>query len=141
MLFLAADHAGFSMKSEMSHRLAKRGVIFEDLGTFSDESVDYPGIARKLAKAVVKHGGKGIMICGSGEGMAIAANRHKGVRAAVVWNKEVARETREDNDANVISLPARFIDDDTAWDIISTFLSTTFSHEERHKRRIEQIDS
>lgn len=140
MLFLAADHAGYELKEFIRHKLANRNVAFEDFGTFSSEPVDYPGYAHKLARAVVKHKGRGIMFCGSGEGMAIAANRHKGIRASVVWKREVARETREDNDANVLSLPARFIEPDEAWEVVSTFLSTTFSHEDRHKRRISQID-
>ncbi len=140
MLFLAADHAGYEMKEAIRHRLITRGLAFEDLGTFSDVSIDYPGLARQLVKAVAKHKGKGIMFCGSGEGMAMVANRYKGIRAAVVWDEDVARETREDNDANVLSLPARFLSEEKAWEIVMTFLSTSFSHEERHKRRIKQID-
>jgi ribose 5-phosphate isomerase B len=140
MLFLASDHAGYQMKEFIRHKLANRNVAFEDFGTFSEEPVDYPGYAHKVARAVVKYKGIGILFCGSGQGMAMAANRHKGARASVVWDKEVARETREDNDANILSLPARFIDNDTAWEIVSTFLSTTFSHEDRHKRRISQLE-
>ena len=141
MIFLAADHAGFELKEKIRHRLSERKVAFEDFGTFSTQLVDYPGYAKQLAKAVIKHDGKGILFCGSGEGMAIAANRVKGIRAAVVWNPRVSAETREDNDANVLSLPARFIDDETAWEIVSVFLSTSFSHADRHSRRIKQIDS
>lgn len=140
MLFLATDHAGYELKEFISKKLTQRNVAFEDIGTFSEDPVDYPGFAHKLARAVVKHKGRGILFCGSGQGMAIAANRHKGVRASVVWSSDVARETREDNDANILSLPARFIDEDVAWQIVSTFLSTTFSHEDRHKRRISQIE-
>ncbi|MEX0594482.1 MAG: RpiB/LacA/LacB family sugar-phosphate isomerase [Patescibacteria group bacterium] len=140
MLFLAADHAGYELKEAVRHRLTTRGVPFEDFGTFSDKAVDYPGYARQVAKAVLKHNGKGILFCGSGEGMAIVANRSKGIRAAVVWDEDVAKETRDDNDANIISLPARFIGEQKAWDIISAFLSTSFSHQDRHKRRIKQID-
>ncbi len=140
MLFLAADHAGYDLKEAIRHRLHSRGVSFEDFGTFSDKAIDYPGLAKQLVKAVLKHNGKGILFCGSGEGMAIVANRYKGIRAAVVWDEAVAKETREDNDANVLSLPARFITEEKAWEIVSAFLSTSFSHEERHKRRINQID-
>lgn len=140
MIYIAADHAGFVLKEEINHRLAKRGVSFEDFGTFSDDPDDYPGYAKRVAKEVLKHRGQGILVCGSGEGMAIVANRFKGIRAAVVWNAKVAKEAREDNDANIISIPARFVTADEAWEIISAFLSTTFSHEERHKRRISQID-
>lgn len=141
MIFIAADHAGYQLKEVIRHRLISRGVAFEDFGVFSDQkSVDYPGYARQVVKAVTKHKGKGILFCGSGQGMAIVANRYKGIRAAVVWDGAVTKETRDDNDANIISLPARFIDEETAWEIVSAFLSTSFSHEERHKRRIKQID-
>jgi ribose 5-phosphate isomerase B len=141
MLFIAADHAGYELKEAIRHRLTTRGVAFEDFGTFSDKSVDYPGLAKQVVKAVKKHNGKGILFCGSGQGMAMVANRTAGIRAAVVWDEDVARETREDNDANILSLPARFIGEEKAWDIVTAFLSTTFSHEDRHKRRINQIDS
>lgn len=140
MLYLASDHAGFKTKEYIHHRLSTRGIALEDFGTFSDEAVDYPGYAKQVAKAIIKHGGQGILFCGSGEGMAIVANRYKGIRAAVVWNAKVTKEAREDNDANIISIPARLISNEVAWGIVSTFLSTTFSHEDRHKRRIKQID-
>jgi len=140
MLYLAADHAGFALKEDIAHRLADRGVAFEDFGTFSTEPVDYPGLAMRLAKAVSKTNGRGIMICASGEGMAMTANRRRGVRAAVVWDVPVTVETREDNDANVIALPARHLSKEKAWDIVSAFLSTTFNRAERHQRRIKQID-
>lgn len=141
MLFLAADHAGFKLKEKIAERLRREGILFDDLGSFSAEPVDYPFLAKLLAKSVIKHHGRGILLCGSGQGMAIVANRYPGIRAAVVWNEELARETREDNDANIISLPARFIDFPEAWKIITAFLSTSFSHEERHQRRIAQIDA
>lgn len=142
MLYLAADHAGYEMKEAMKSRLEKRGVAFEDFGPFQlvpDD--DYVGPAKKVAKAVVKSKGRGILFCGSGQGMAMTANRFQGVRAAVVWGPMITVETREDNDANIISLPARFIDEEKAWEVISAFLSTSFSHIDRHKRRIKQIDA
>jgi ribose 5-phosphate isomerase B len=141
MLFLAADHAGFELKEKICHKLAERKIAFEDFGTFSSQPVDYPGLAKQLTKAVLKHDGKGVMFCGSGQGMAMTANRHRGARASVAWSSRVAVETREDNDANILSLPARFIGVETAWEIVSVFLSTSFSHADRHKRRIKQIDS
>lgn len=141
MLYLAADHAGLELKEFVAHRLASDGVAFEDIGTFTpDSSDDYPKFARRLAKLVTKHRGRGLMFCGSGQGMAIVANRTKGVRAVVLWSRQVAIEAREDNDANIASLPARFVDKETGWEIIRAFLATSFSHEERHKRRIAQID-
>jgi len=140
MLFLASDHAGYRLKEFIRQKLTERGVSFEDFGSFSADSVDYPGYAKKLTEAVIKNNGKGVLFCGSGQGMAIAANRHKNARAAVAWNADVAREAREDNDANILSVPARFIDNETAWEMVLTFLSTTFPREERHVRRIKQID-
>ncbi len=140
MLFLAADHAGFEMKEFVAHKLSSEGVTFEDFGTFSKDPVDYPHYAAQLAKAVAKNKGKGLLFCGSGEGMAIVANRFKGIRAAVVWDPKIATETREDNDANVLSLPANFLSTQEGWEVVRTFLATTFSHDERHKRRIRQID-
>lgn len=141
MLYIASDHAGYELKEYLHRQLAERGVAFEDFGTFSTKTDDYPGYAKRVAKEVVKHNGKGILLCGSGEGMAIAANRFKGVRAAVVWDPKVAKETREHNDANILALPARHLTPEQAWEIVSAFLSTSFSHEERHKRRIEQLDA
>jgi len=141
MLFLATDHAGFELKEELAHLLADRGVTFEDFGAFSlQPSDDFPQYAKKVAHAVIKHNGKGILLCGSGQGVCIAANRFAGIRAAVAWNKEVVQKAREDDDVNILCLPARFISPTTAWEIVSTFLSTTFSHQDRYKRRIKQID-
>lgn len=123
MLFLAADHAGYEMKEFIRHKLATRNVAFEDFGTFSDEPVDYPGYAHKVARAVVKHKGRGILFCGSGQGMAIAANRHKGARASVVWSKEIAQETREDNDANILLIARSFYRSrDSVGDRLSVFI-------------------
>lgn len=141
MLFLAADHAGFELKEFIRHQLATRNVAFEDYGTFAPEKEDsYVSFANKVAKAVVKNNGRGILICGSGVGMSIVANRHRGVRAALAWNKEVMFRAREEDNVNIAVLPARLIEQELAWEIISTFLSTTFSHEERYKRRLNQID-
>jgi len=141
MIFLAADHAGFELKERIKQYLANRRIIFEDFGTFSTKAVDYPPLAKKVAQAVAKHEGTGILCCGSGAGMAIVANRFKGIRSVVAWSTAVAAEEREDNDANVLSLPARFVSVDLALKIISTFLSTSFSHEPRHQRRLKEIDA
>ena len=140
MIFLAADHDGFELKENICHRLASRGVTFEDFGTFSEKPVDYPGITRQLVKEVLKHDGKGILFCKSGEGVAMAANRFKGIRAALAWKESVAKESREDNDANVLALPSKYLSENEAWEIVSAFLSTNFSRAERHKRRIAQLD-
>jgi ribose 5-phosphate isomerase B len=141
MLFIAADHAGFKLKEYLHHCLATRHVALEDFGTFSATMDDYPGYAKRVAKIVAKHDGKGILICGSGHGMAIAANRFKKVRAVNCWNQESARQAREEDDANILVLPARFLTQEAAWEITSVFLSTTFSYLDRYKRRIGQIDA
>lgn len=140
MIYLAADHAGYEQKEFVAHKLSADNIAYEDFGTFSKDAVDYPRFAKQVARAVLKTKGRGLLFCGSGQGMAITANRSKGIRAAVVWNKETATETRLDNDANIISIPSRFINDEEAWEIVRAFLATTFSFETRHVRRIKQVD-
>ncbi len=140
MLYLAADHAGYEQKEFVAHKLSVDNVAYEDFGTFSKDAVDYPRYAKQVSQAVLKSKGRGILFCGSGQGMAIAANRYKGVRASVVWSKETVAETRQDNDANIISIPSRFVSNEEAWEIIRAFLATTFSFEPRHVRRIKQVD-
>jgi len=142
MIFIASDHGGYELKEKICHRLANRGVTFEDFGAFSNDSGDdYPGYAKRVAKAVIKNKGKGILICSSGQGMAIAANRFKNIQAVVAWNKQIAQESREDNDSNILSLPADHLSEAQAWEIITTFLSTPFSKEARHIRRLGQLNS
>src|SRR3989442_4865623 len=106
---IAADHAGYEEKEQLKPLLDELGVQYEDLGTASPESVDYPNYARKVAEEIASgHVDQGLLVCGSGTGMAIAANKVPGVRAAVAWNEDIARLAREHNDANVLSLAARF---------------------------------
>ena len=140
MIYLAADHAGYNLKEEIKNYLKDKGEEIFDLGINSTEPVDYPLLAKKLADEVVKTGGKGIAFCRTGEGMAIVANRTKGIRAVVCWNEKVAKESRNDNDANVLSLPADYLEIEVAKKIVEAFLQTPFSTEERHQRRISQID-
>lgn len=140
MLFLGCDHAGFADKEKLRHYLADRGVSFEDFGAFSAEPTDFPRLAKQVAKAVAKHDGRGILLCGSGVGMSIAANRFKHIRAAVCWNEEVAKRAREEDDANILVLPTRLISSEDVVPIVSAFLSTTFAHLDRYKRRLKQID-
>lgn len=156
MILLAADHAGFQLKEKLKDYFRKKGVKFLDLGTNSEKPVDYPPIASKVCRAILKvptprrYGGRdpdrkrrekrGILVCGSGQGMAMVANRFKGIRAAVCWNQKSALETRKDNDSNVLSLPARLISEKTAFGIVETWLKTPFSKAPRHQRRIAQID-
>ncbi|WP_434503714.1 ribose 5-phosphate isomerase B [Prevotella sp.] len=136
---IACDHAGFPLKQFVLEYLDKKGYGVKDFGTYSDESVDYPDFAHPLAEAI--ESGEvypGIGICGSGEGMAITLNKHQGVRAGLVWNKEIAQLIRQHNNANVIVLPGRFIDNKTAETILDEFFKTTFEGG-RHERRVKKI--
>ena len=136
---LAADHAGFEEKEKLKNTLADLGVDFDDMGTASSDSVDYPDYALKVARAVATgEYEQGVLVCGSGTGMAIAANKVHGVRAAVAWSPDIARLARQHNDANVLSLPARFIGDDQAKEILKAWFDADFEGG-RHERRVEKI--
>lgn len=137
---MAADHAGYALKEELKSLLEEEGYKVRDFGTFSDESMDYPDVAHPLAKAVAD--GEvdfGVAMCGSGNGISMTLNKHKGVRAALCWEPELARLAREHNDANVLSPPARFISTAMAKEILKAYLSASFEGG-RHKRRVEKID-
>jgi ribose 5-phosphate isomerase B len=137
---IASDHAGFEMKQVLAAHLAKRGFEVEDLGTTSPASTDYADFAHPLA-AEVEQGKvkRGVLLCGTGLGMSYAANRHKGVRAAVVWAPEIAEMARRHNDANVLVLPSRYLSDEDATAILDTWLDTPFEGG-RHVRRVEKIE-
>lgn len=137
---IAADHAGYKLKEELKKYLEELGHEAEDLGTGSEESVDYPDYAKKAAKEVAKQGNKGILICGSGIGMSMAANKIKGIRAALCHNEYTAKVAREHNDANILCMGARDIDANTAKKLTKIFLETEASQEERHKRRVNKIE-
>lgn len=136
---LACDHAGFPLKQFVIEYLEKKGYPYKDYGTYSDQSVDYPDFAHALAKGI--ESGEvypGIGICGSGEGMDICLNKHQAVRAGLAWNKEIAGLIRQHNDANVLVMPGRFIDNKTAETIMDAFFTTTFEGG-RHERRVKKI--
>lgn len=136
---LAADHAGFEEKEKLKSMLTELGVEFEDMGTTSGDSVDYPDFALKAARAVANgEFDQGLLVCGSGTGMAIAANKVHGVRAAVAWSPDIARLAREHNNANVLALPARFVDDGQVKEIVKAWFSADFEGG-RHERRVEKI--
>jgi ribose 5-phosphate isomerase B len=136
---LAADHAGFEEKEKVKKTLDELGIAFDDLGTNSGESVDYPDFARRVAEGVSSgEYDQGLLVCGSGTGMAIAANKVKGVRAAVAWNEDIARLAREHNDANVLSLPARFISEEESAKVVKAFFESDFEGG-RHGRRVDKI--
>ena len=136
---IACDHAGFPLKKFVIQYLESHGYQYKDYGTYSDMSCDYPDFAHSLAEGI--ESGEvypGIGICGSGEGMAITLNKHQGVRAGLVWSPEISELIRQHNDANVIVLPGRFIDNKTAEKILDVFFKTTFEGG-RHQRRTEKI--
>jgi ribose 5-phosphate isomerase B len=137
---IAADHAGYELKERLVREL--RGLGYEplDLGTHSSASTDYAPYAHEVAAKVEHHDARrGVLLCGSGLGMSYAANRHPGVRAAVVWSPEIAKLSREHNDANVLILPARFVSEEEGVDILKTWLTTDFAGG-RHARRVAEID-
>ena len=136
---IAADHAGFRLKEKLKAALVKSGCEVKDFGCYSEESVDYPDFAHPLAVAVEKGDfEKGITICGSGNGINMTANKHNGIRAALCWNETIARLAREHNDANVCSIPGRFVSESEALLITERFLSTLFEGG-RHIKRVNKI--
>lgn len=136
---LACDHAGYPLKKFVIEYLEQHGYQVKDFGTYSDISCDYPDFAHALGEAIDK--GEvypGIGICGSGEGMAITLNKHQGVRAGLAWNAEIAQLIRQHNDANVLVMPGRFVDNKTAEKILDEFFKTSFEGG-RHQKRVEKI--
>ena len=137
---IASDHAGFEMKEQLETWLTAHGYEVTDLGTDSLASTDYADYAHPLADMVSRGDVKrGVLLCGTGLGMAYAANRHPHVRAAVVWSPEIAELSRKHNDANVLVLPSRFLSPEDAGKILDVFLSTDFDGG-RHTRRVEKIE-
>lgn len=138
-IVIVADHAGYFLKEKLIKYLIREKYDVKDLGCFSDETVDYPDFGHPLAEAVSKgEFDTGISICGTGNGINMVANKHQGIRGALCWNEEISRLARAHNDANVCSLPARFINESEAYLIVKTFLNTSFEGG-RHKKRIEKI--
>lgn len=136
---IGADHAGFALKEQLKQWLEKQGHPIHDYGTFSGDSVDYPDFAHPVALAVErKEFDLGLLVCGSGNGVAMAANKHAGIRAAICWTEELAALAREHNDANILCLPARFISTPEAEQILSKFLKANFEGG-RHARRVDKI--
>lgn len=136
---IGADHAGFEYKEAILNHLKQQGYLVEDMGTYSADSVDYPDFSHPVAEAVEKGTADlGILICGSANGVAMAANKHAGVRAAICWQLEIARLARTHNDANIICLPARFVALPYAIQMTELFLQTTFEGG-RHQQRVNKI--
>jgi len=137
---IGADHAGFEMKEMLADELRTLGYFVEDVGTHSIDSADYADFAHLVAREVGSgEVRRGVLLCGTGLGMSYAANRHHGVRAAVAWNADIAKLSRQHNDSNILVLPARSLDEGTAREILRTWLATPFDGG-RHQRRIDKIE-
>ncbi len=140
MIYLAADHRGFRLKEELKKMLDEELYEYRDLGALKyDKNDDYPVFAFKLAETVAKDNGRGILVCGSGAGASIAANKVKGVRAGLCTTPKQAEASRNDDDINVLCLSADWVSLENNQDIVKIFLNTLFSSEERHLRRLIQI--
>lgn len=139
-VYLGADHAGFGVKEKLKKYFKERGIAYEDMGTNSSDSVDYPDYAFEVAKKVSRQkNARGILVCGTGMGMVIAANKVKGIRAVAAYDKYSAEMSRLHNDTNVLGLRGRFFPFGKIKEIVSVWLKTSFSGESRHKRRINKI--
>ena len=142
MIALGCDHGGYELMQEVIKYLEEHGLEYKNYGTYSTDSCDYPDYAKKVAEAIlVGECEKGILICGTGIGISIAANKVKGIRAALCHDVFSAKATREHNDANILAMGGRVIGVGPALEVVDAFLHTPFSNEERHIRRIQQIES
>ena len=136
---IGADHAGFSLKEKLKKYLLEKGIEVKDFGTHSEQSVDYPDFAHPVANAVEKKEVDfGLLMCGSANGVTMTANKHKEIRAALCWKEEIAKLARQHNDANILTLPARFIEEAEAKKCVDVFLSTPFEGG-RHEGRVKKI--
>jgi len=141
MIALGCDHGGFDLMQEVMAHLESRGIEYQSFGTYTKDSCDYPEFAKKVAAAVVSgECEKGILICGTGIGISIAANKVPGIRCALCHDCFSAKATREHNDANVLAMGGRIIGPGLALDVVDLFLDTPFSNDERHQRRISKIE-
>jgi ribose 5-phosphate isomerase B len=136
---IGSDHAGYDYKEDLISFLEAKGLAFTDFGTHNKDSVDYPDYAHPVSEAVEKNDAAfGILICGSANGVAITANKHQGVRAAVCWGEELAKLSREHNNANIICIPARFVREGDAEKMVNVFIATEFE-DGRHGKRVDKI--
>lgn len=136
---IGADHAGFELKAKIITYLTKKGYELKDFGCFSTDSIDYPDFGHPVAQMVEENIGMfGILICGSGNGINMTANKHQGVRSALCWKKELAELARQHNNANIIALPARFITEEEGIEMVDVFLTTKFEGG-RHQNRVNKI--
>lgn len=141
MIAIGSDHGGFALKKAVMEHLKKRGFEYKDFGTYTEDSCDYPDFGRAVAKAVASgEFERGILICGTGIGISISANKVPGIRAALCGDCFSAEATRLHNDANILAMGARVVGEGLALKIVDTFLDTPFSNDERHIRRISKIE-
>lgn len=141
MIALGSDHGGYGLKQEIIRYLEEKGIEYKDYGCYDERPCDYPVYGKKAAQAVASgECEKGILICGTGIGISIAANKVKGIRAALCHDVFSAKATREHNDANMLAMGARVVGPGLALMIVDTFLNTGFSHAERHQNRIDQLE-
>lgn len=139
MIGICSDHAGFLLKQYVKQWLEAKGIEYQEFGTYSTESVDYPDFAHPMAKAIeAGEVSQGIAICGSGNGIGMTLNKHQGIRAALCWCKDIAELARQHNDANVLVMPGRFVTNNEADKILTKFFNTPFEAG-RHARRVEKI--
>jgi ribose 5-phosphate isomerase B len=136
---IGADHAGFEYKNILADLLRSKGLEVKDFGTNNPDSVDYPDFAHPVANAVENgEASFGVLVCGSANGVAITANKHQNIRAAICWENEIAQLARQHNNANIICLPARFVSTEEAKEMVNTFLTTAFEGG-RHQNRVQKI--
>lgn len=141
MIAIGSDHGGFALKKAIMEHLEGRGLAYKDFGTYTEDSCDYPDYGRAVAQAVASgEFERGILICGTGIGISISANKVPGIRAALCGDCFSAEATRQHNDANILALGARVVGEGLALKIVDTFLDTPFSQDERHIRRISKIE-
>ena len=139
-IIIGSDHAGYEYKSDLISLLEKKGVNYEDCGCYSGDSVDYPDYAHEVSKKVLENRGSlGVLICGSANGVAMASNKHAGIRAAICWSEEISSLDINHNNANVSCIPARSISKEEQKKILKTFMSSDFQGG-RHERRVKKID-
>ena len=140
-IIISNDHAGVELKNKVKDYLESKGYKLKDFGSNDGESVDYPDIIHPLAKEISENNeNKGIIMCGTGNGVSMVANKYEGVRAGLCWSKEIAELIRKHNNANILSLPARFISIKDALEIVKVFLETDFEEGGRHERRVNKIN-
>lgn len=136
---IGADHAGFELKEKVKEHFSAKGYTFKDYGCYSTDSIDYPDYGHPVANHVEQDDNTlGIVICGSGNGINMTVNKHQGIRSALCWNKEISALARKHNNANIIALPARFVEEQDALEMVETFLTTAFEGG-RHERRVNKI--